>query len=218
MISPTGALRSKLPMVLACLGGMTAGALLTTAGRSSPARAEDAKGPHAGVAASPGEKAPIREVLHCPLSFAGVHLLKELPRYSQVAYHYCKPVNADLNQCVLYDGTGPEAKLIGIEYLVSDAVYRQMPTEEKVYWHDHKYEVDAGLLKSLTQSGEEEEKTMAAVRPLWGKVFHTWTAGKSYPVGPPKLFWSVTGEDPFTLDPATPLPAELEERRARKAK
>ena len=45
---------------------------------------------------------------------------------------------ADLNQCVLYDGTGPDAKLIGVEYLVSNAVYQNMPAEEKAYWHDHK--------------------------------------------------------------------------------
>ena len=128
---------------------------------------------------------PIQEVLHCPLAFAGVHLLKDLPEHAQVAYHYCKPVNDDLSQCVLYDGTGPDARLIGIEYLVSDAVYQKMPTEEKAFWHDHKYEVDSGLLKSLTQTGPEEKKTLAAVRTLWGKVFHTWATGKSYPSGPP---------------------------------
>ena len=54
-----------------------------------------------------GVKAAIEEVLHCPLAFAGVHLLKDLPEHSQVAYHYCKAVNADVSQCVLYDGTGP---------------------------------------------------------------------------------------------------------------
>ncbi|MGP0065964.1 MAG: DUF1264 domain-containing protein, partial [Isosphaeraceae bacterium] len=133
--------------VLACLLGVAAGAMLTSVARPPAAQADG----H-GVA-SAGPKAPLQEVLHCPLAFAGVHLLKDLPERSQVAYHFCKPVNGDLNQCVLYDGTGPDAKLIGIEYLVSDAVYRKMPAEEKAYWHDHKYEVDAGYIKSLTQSG-----------------------------------------------------------------
>ena len=146
-----------------------------------PARADDAKPTHAQSAA--GGKAPIQEVLHCPLAFAGVHLLKDLPECSQVAYHFCKPVNGDLNQCVLYDGTGPDARLIGIEYLVSDAVYQKMPAEEKAYWHDHKYEVDAGYLKSLTQTGDEEKQTLAKVRTLWGKVYHTWASGTDYPRG-----------------------------------
>ncbi len=62
-------------------------------------------------------KASIQELLHCPFAFAGVHLLKALPEHSRVAYHFCKEVNVDLSQCVRYDGSGPDAKLIGVEYL-----------------------------------------------------------------------------------------------------
>ena len=177
--------------------------------------AEDVKAVHGQPA---GDKAPIREILHCPLSFAGVHLLKDLPEYPQVAYHYCKPLNSEVNQCVLYDGTGPDARLIGVEYLVSDALYQKMPAEEKTYWHDHKYEVDAGLLKSLTQSGDDEKKTLAAVRTLWGKTYHTWTSGKSYPSGPPRLFWSVTGEEPFVLADGWKMPQESEVKRRKEAR
>ena len=183
--------------------GVGIGALLTTMARSTPARAQNHQQPPVHV------KAPIAEIMHCPLAFAGVHLLKDVPEYSKVAYHFCKPVSPEVAQCVLYDGTGPDAKLIGIEYLVSDAIYQKMPPGEKGYWHDHKYEVDKGLLKSLTQSGEDEKNTLAAVRPLWGKVFHTWTTGSVYPMGPPRLFWSVTGEDPFVLAPGAKLPREM---------
>ncbi len=205
--------RFNLPVVVGTVIGLGAGAFLANASKPTPARADDAKAAHSSPPVE--AKAPIQEVLHCPLSFAGVHLMKDLPEYPQVAYHYCKSVNDDVSQCILYDGTGPDARLIGVEYLVSDALYQKMPTEEKMYWHDHKYEVDAGLLKSLTQSGEDEKKTMATVRSLWGKVFHTWASGKSYPSGPPRLFWSVTGEEPFVLAPNARLPLELEERRAK---
>ncbi len=75
-------------------------------------------------------------------------------------------------------------RLIGVEYLVSDAIYQKMPAEEKAYWHDHKFEVDAGLLKSLTQVGDEAKKSLAGVRPLWGKVYHTRASGKTYLIGP----------------------------------
>jgi Protein of unknown function (DUF1264) len=147
-------------------------------------------------------KAPIAEVMHCPLAFEGTHLLKEQPTVAQVAIHYCKPVNDDLiAQCLLYDGTGPDARLIGVEYLVSGDVYRKMAPEEQSYWHDHKYEVDAGLLKSLTQNGAEEKATLAKVRTFYGKIFHTWSTGKVYPEGPARLFWAVTGEKPFVLAP-----------------
>jgi hypothetical protein len=157
----------------------------------------------------PGVKAPIDELMHCPLAFAGLHLMKDDPAESRVAYHFCKTVHPDLNQCVLYDGTGPDARLIGIEYLVSNAIYQSMPDEEKVYWHDHKFEIDHGLLKSLTQSEKEEKETLAQVRTMWGKVYHTWVDGKTYPRGPARLFWSVTGEKPFVLPDEVSLPAEL---------
>ncbi len=193
--------------VLGCLVGVAAGGVLSFASRPSAAWA-DGHGAPAG-----GPKAPIQEVLHCPLAFAGVHLLKDLPEVSQVAYHFCKAVNGDLNQCVLYDGTGPDAKLIGIEYLVSDAVYQKMPADEKSFWHDHKYEVDAGYLKSVTQTGDEEKQTLAKVRTLWGKVYHTWASGTDYPRGPARLYWSVTGEQPFVLAPDAKLPPELDKVR-----
>ena len=199
-------LRLSAPALLACLACAVLGAVVGSGLR--PAAARSGVDGH-GAAVPAGAKAPIQEILHCPLAFAGVHLLKEMPEWSQVAYHFCKPVNADLNQCVLYDGTGPDARLIGIEYLVSDAVYQKMPAEEKAYWHDHKYEIDAGLLKSVTQTDEEEKKTLAAVRTLWGKVYHTWASGRDYPRGPARLFWSVTGEPPFTLSPDAKLPPEL---------
>ena len=139
-------------------------------------------------------------VLHCPLAFEGTHLLKDRPEVAQVAYHYCKPMGDDLvAQCLLYDSTGPDARLIGVEYLVSGEVYRRMPADEQAYWHHHRYEVDAGLLKSLTQTGEEARATLAKARTLYGKIFHTWSNGKTYPQGPARLYWSVTGEEPFTL-------------------
>jgi len=198
--------RAAIPIVLACAASAAAGALWGAGGpRIGSAHAESGGPPRATA----GIKAPIQEILHCPLAFAGIHLLKDMPEWSQVAYHFCKPVNADLNQCVLYDGTGPDARLLGVEYLVSDPVYRKMPPEERAYWHDHKYEVDAGLLKSVTQSGEDEKKTLAVVRTLWGKTYHTWASGRDYPRGPARLFWSVTGEAPYVLSPEAKLPREM---------
>jgi hypothetical protein len=43
-------------------------------------------------------KAPIAEILQCPLAFAGVHLMKDRPEVARVAYHFCKPINDDVSQ------------------------------------------------------------------------------------------------------------------------
>ncbi len=154
-------------------------------------------------------KQPLIHHLECNLAFVGVHLQKEKPSDAVNAYHYCAMFNKDLTQCILYDGTGPDARLIGIEYLVPGEVYEAMPEEEKQYWHHHRYEVDAHLLKSLTQNGEEEAKTLAVVRTLYGKIYHTWVEGDKYPAGPAKLFFAVYGEEPFVLPKGFELAPEL---------
>jgi hypothetical protein len=195
--------RGRATVVFACLAGALAGATLARAPRPAVAQGDAHKGAAAGV------KAPVAEVLHCPLAFAGVHLQKDRPANAQVAYHFCKPLNDDISQCLLYDGTGPGARLIGVEYLVSDAVYRTMPEAERVYWHDHVFEVDSRLIRSLTERGADEAATLAKVRTLWGKTYHTWAAGEKYPEGPARLFWSVTGVPPLVLPAGTKLPPEL---------
>ena len=54
---------------------------------------------------------------------------------------------------------------------------------------------------AATQSASEGMATRAQVRPLWGKVYHTWVAGGDYPRGPSRPFWSDTGELPLILPP-----------------
>jgi hypothetical protein len=199
--------RLRRRVVVVCLSmAAVLGAIVLWIGPSADAQHQSGDREKRGEA---DVKAPISELMHCPLAFAGVHLLKSDPTRSHIAYHFCKPVNKELSQCVLYDGTGPDARLIGIEYLVSDALYQAMPDDEKAYWHNHEFEIDEGLLKSLMQTGQDERNTLAQVRTMWGKVYHTWVEGESYPRGPAQLFWSVTGKKPFVLPKQAPLPPEL---------
>ena len=73
--------------------------------------------------------------------------------------------------------------------------------------------MDDQLLKSLTQSGQEEKETLAIVRTLYGKIYHTWVEGDRYPVGPAKLFFAVYGEEPFVLPEGFRLPDEIQATR-----
>jgi hypothetical protein len=36
---------------------------------------------------------------------------------------------------VIYDSDKPDARLIGIEYVVNEEVFIKLPEEEKKYWH-----------------------------------------------------------------------------------
>ena len=38
----------------------------------------------------------------------------------------------------------PEARMMGIEYIISEELYNTLPTNEKAYWHPHNYVILSG--------------------------------------------------------------------------
>lgn len=47
------------------------------------------------------------------------------------AHHYARQINEDLYQAVIFDGNGEDAKLMGVEYIVSERLFKTLPEEEK---------------------------------------------------------------------------------------
>jgi hypothetical protein len=62
------------------------------------------------------------------------------------AHHYCTHYNQDMRQCLIYDSPEKNARLIGVEYIVSEKLFLGLPEEEKKLWHTHEYEVKSGIL------------------------------------------------------------------------
>lgn len=151
----------------------------------------------------------------------GFHPAKDEPDMQMEAHHYCKVVNDDLIQCVLFDGNTAEANLIGIEYIVSGDPFATLPEEEKDLWHPHNYEVFSGQLIAPGLPAVAEQQLMTELVNSYGKTWHTWHTGRhdtgggdELPLGAPMLMWSFNrdGEgDPaleshraaaFGIDPA----------------
>jgi Protein of unknown function (DUF1264) len=154
--------------------------------------AEGAEGHGAAVGASP---------LAGPHAhFCGIHVAKRDPKFQLIVQHYCAAHSTgehgdDLFQCVLFDSREKNAKLLGVEYIISDEEYRRLPVEEKQYWHPHTYEVLGGGLIAPGMPADEERKFMQAVLTTWGKTWHTWPDPKTaVPIGEPLLIWSLTGD------------------------
>ncbi|KAJ8073369.1 hypothetical protein PM082_011643 [Marasmius tenuissimus] len=114
-----------------------------------------------------------------------------------------------VRQCILYDGPGPNARLIGIEYMITPKLYATLPQEERRYWHSHVFEVKSGMLimpqpLPIPTSAWEaaETKEMEMVIELYGKVFHLWQTdrGDKLPLGEPQLMTSFTGEGQFDFE------------------
>jgi hypothetical protein len=129
------------------------------------------------------------------LHLCAFHVAKDDPSFQLEAHHYCMPLRDDgkLFQCIVTDSNKPGAKILGVEYIVTDDLYRGFSTAEKVLWHPHDYEVTSGLLLAPKLSEEQENKFMAVVRQTWGKTFHTWPdPSTAVPLGQPRLMWAFT--------------------------
>ena len=132
--------------------------------------------------------------------FCGIHVAKNDPNFQLIAQHYCTAHaghdhGEGLFQCLLFDSTAANAKLLGVEYIISDKQYRGLLEEERKYWHPHTYEVLAGGLIAPEMNSEDELKFMRQILTTWGKTWHTWPDPASpIPVGEPLLMWALSGD------------------------
>jgi len=128
---------------------------------------------------------------------AGLHCAKHEPGMQMEAHHFCRQVNQDLIQCVLFDGNTKAANLIGIEYIVSERLFESLPEAEQGYWHPHNYEILSGQLIAPGLPDAAEHAFLAQLMNSYGKTWHTWHTGRhdgergdAIPLGEPKLMWS----------------------------
>ncbi len=109
------------------------------------------------------------------------------------ASHFCIHLRHDLHQCVIFDSNRPDARLIGIEYIISAERFRQLPEEEKRLWHSHHYEVKSGQLVAPGVPEWAEHAYFADLAATYGKTFHTWQIDRDdFPYGAPQLMMGFT--------------------------
>ncbi|KAK8847344.1 hypothetical protein IAR55_005201 [Kwoniella newhampshirensis] len=150
--------------------------------------------------------APINQI-HQHL--CGLHIYSHDPKRPVKAHHFCTHLRHDLHQCVIYDSDKSDARLIGIEYLVPESVFVDLPEDEKKYWHSHKYEVESGMLMLGTKSLVPNAMTDIAERPAmlelhrtYGKTTHTWQydVHPDLPLGPPQIMMAYTADEQVDKD------------------
>lgn len=127
----------------------------------------------------------------------GFHCAKGEPDFQMEAHHFCRAVNDDLLQCVLFDGNTKDANLIGIEYIISGRLFDGLPGQERPYWHPHNFELLSGQLAAPGLPDSAEKAFFKLLVNSYGKTWHTWHSsrrdgqpGMDLPYGDPKLMWS----------------------------
>ena len=84
---------------------------------------------------------------HEPINQLSLHLIS-LPCYThslsrqRLTHHYCHRVSEDFWQCVMYDGSSANSRLIGVEYVVGEKTFSTFPEEEKRMWRQQQTQAE----------------------------------------------------------------------------
>ncbi|KAL6885258.1 DUF1264 domain-containing protein [Trichoderma longibrachiatum] len=130
------------------------------------------------------------------------HAYANDPKRAVEANHYCGHLSDDVRQCIIYDSPEPNARIIGIEYMITPEKYETLPASERRLWHSHVYEVKSGMLvmpNRLVPQGPwelAEKREMEKVVRLYGKTYHLWQTdrGDELPLGEPQLMTSYVAD------------------------
>jgi hypothetical protein len=145
---------------------------------------------------------PIRALDHY---LNGFHVMKDDPSLHMEAHHYCRGMNEEFTQCVIFDGNTEESNLIGLEYIISERLFSLLSEDEKSRWHPHNYEILSGQLVLPGVPEAAEKAALEKKLNSYGKTWHVWDTGHAghpaahqLPVGQPLLAWSYNrdGEAP----------------------
>lgn len=126
----------------------------------------------------------------------GFHFYNGDMKAQMEAHHYCSVVNEDVNQCVIFDGNGKAAKLMGVEYIISTKLFNVLSADEKKLWHSHVHEVKSGQLIAPGIPQKAEHEFMEKMIGTYGKTWHTWNTDQklTLPVGHPVLMMGFTAD------------------------
>ena len=135
------------------------------------------------------------------IHLVGFHPMKDAPHEQMEAHHYCHQLNEDLAQCALFDSDAEDARLVGIEYIISERLFAQLPAQEHALWHPHNGEILSGQLSAPNLPLPAEHALMKRKMNSYGKTWHVWHPGDAaLPLGEPHLAWSFNREG--EIDPA----------------
>lgn len=137
------------------------------------------------------DKSPLR---HFNAYLDGFHFYNGNINAQMEAHHYVHQLNEDVYQAVIFDGNDRDAKLMGVEYIITERLFRTLPEEEKKLWHSHHYEVKSGALIAPGIPDVAEHELMEKLVSTYGKTIHTWHTDqqRTLPLGSPMVMMGFT--------------------------
>ena len=124
----------------------------------------------------------------------GFHFYNGNMNAQMEAHHYVSQLNEDVYQAIIYDSNGEDAKIMGVEYIISEKLFKTLDEEEKTLWHSHHHEVKSGTLIAPGIPEAAEHALMEKLVSTYGKTIHTWHTDQQLqlPVGSPMIMMGFT--------------------------
>ncbi len=105
-----------------------------------------------------------------------------------IAHHYCKTVAGGMIECLLFDSDLENAKLVGVETIVTPDIYNNFSDAEKALWHYHKIELTKVDARLPDLPPEEATRVLKSLEETYGKLYILWDPGRSdLPIGNPTV-------------------------------
>jgi hypothetical protein len=78
---------------------------------------------------------------------------------------------------------------MGVEYIITEKLFKNLSAEEKKMWHPHHYEVKSGSLIAPGIPEIAEHELMEKLVSTYGKTIHTWHTDqqRTLPLGAPPM-------------------------------
>ena len=77
-------------------------------------------------------------------------------------------------QCLLFDGCNADSRLIGVEFVISERMFKSLPESERKFWHSLSYQVKSGLLAVPGVTRDTETSLCAELISCYARTTQTW--------------------------------------------
>ena len=174
------------------VGLISCGGDNTASNVKSPGAEKDAKSKTLEVGADLlQDKGPLKKI---NAYLDGFHFYNGNMNAQMEAHHYVSQINEDVHQAIIYDGNDENAKIMGVEYIISERLFKTLPEEEKKLWHSHHYEVKSGTLIAPGIPEIAEHELMEKLVSTYGKTIHTGIPDqqRTLPLGSPMIMMGFT--------------------------
>lgn len=111
-------------------------------------------------------------------------------------------LNEEFLQCAVFDSDQSDARLIGVEYIISGRLFLALPEEEQKLWHSHAFEIKQGLWVNPGVPEAMQKAELKKIATTYGKFWCTWQVdrGDKIPIGAPLLMMSPQEVPPGEVD------------------